>query len=294
MTRLAGLELGGTNANVILGQGTEIEQCVRIDVTDARETLAKVAAQLGKWNDERPVDALGIASFGPVGVRPEGCDYGRILKTPKPGWAGADVLDTLSAAIEGPTAIHTDVTAAALAEGRWGAAKGCSDHIYITVGTGVGVGIIAGGEPVVGQLHPEAGHVRVRRTPNDRFSGSCPFHGDCLEGLASGSAIEARTGRKGADLSDDDPVWEFVIDALADASANLLLTLASQRIVFGGGVMNSRPWLVDAIAKRSAERLNGYLPFVTDRAPLFAAALGDNAGPRGALLLAEEALCGNR
>jgi fructokinase len=292
MTRLAGVELGGTKAIVSLGRGTEIEQRVRIEVADAGSTLGLIADQLAAWNREDPIEALGIASFGPVGVTPGRADYGKVLNTPKPDWAGANLLDALAPAIEGPISLHTDVTAAALAEGRWGAAQGCADYCYMTVGTGIGIGIVVGGRPVTGMLHPEGGHIRVPRSPGDSFPGSCPFHGDCLEGIASGSAIAARTDGKGKDVPDDDPVWPFVIDAIAEGCATLFLTLASERIVLGGGVTNSRPFLVDAVATRCAELLDGYLPFIADRAPIEAAALGQNAGPRGSLLLAESALAG--
>ena len=290
MTRLAGLELGGTNTIVVLGDGTQIADRIRFETRDAGSTLERVREQLDIWNEEAPIEALGIASFGPVEVRPQAKFYGQVLSTPKPGWSGADLVGALASAIDGPIAIHTDVTAAALAEGRWGAARDCADHVYVTVGTGIGVGIIVRGEPVVGQLHPEAGHMRVPRSQGDGFAGTCPFHGDCLEGLAAGPAIEGRSGMAGKEVSDDHPLWPCVIDPLAEAAANLFLTLASERIVFGGGVINARPWLVDAIAGRCAAKLDGYLPYIEDRAPIFAAELKDDAGPRGALLLAEEAL----
>ena len=265
---------------------------MRIEVSDAQSTLGPIAAQLAAWNQEQPIAALGIASFGPIGVTPGRPDYGQLLTTPKPGWSGTNLLDTLGQTTDGPVALHTDVTAAALAEGRWGAAQGCTDFCYMTVGTGIGIGIVVGGRPVTGMLHPEGGHIRIPRSPGDSFPGSCPFHGDCLEGIASGSAIAARTGGKGEEVSDDDPVWTFVIDGIAEGCATLFLMLASERIVLGGGVINSRPFLVDAVAKRCAELLDGYLPFIGDRAPVEIAALGQDAGPRGSLLLAESALAG--
>lgn len=290
MSRLAGLELGGTNAVVVLGHGTNIVDRVRFAVTTPDETLALVEDQLETWRQSGPLDALGIASFGPVGTRLDLPTYGRIIRTPKPGWDGADLLGKLAPLIDGPSSVQTDVTAAALAEGRWGAARGCSDHAYMTVGTGVGVGIVAGGRPLTGVLHPEGGHIGIRRRRGDDFAGSCPFHGDCLEGLISGTAIAARTGRGGESLRDDDPIWTEVVDSLAEACATFLMTLACEKIVLGGGVINRRHWLVDAAAERCACKLASYLPFVTDRAPLFAAKLGDNAGPRGALLIAEALL----
>jgi fructokinase len=293
MTRLAGVELGGTKAMVVLGEGTDIVERVRFEVSEGAATLAPIVAQLADWNRKRRIDALGIASFGPLGVTPGQPGYGRISDTtPKPGWAGTDLIEALRKAVEAPTAIHTDVTAAALAEGRWGSARGCRDYCYATIGTGIGIGIIAGGQPIRAALHPEAGHIRVRRSPGDSFPGSCPFHGDCVEGIASGSALDARTGRGGKALADDDPIWTFVIDAIAECCATLFLTLASERIILGGGVTNERRFLPDAVALRCAELLDGFLPYIQDRAPIEAAALGQDAGPRGSLLLAESALAG--
>lgn len=288
--RLAGVELGGTKAVAVLGHGTEIIDQMRVHVTDASETLAAVSAQLGRWRAEAPIEALGIASFGPIRIDPKAADYGHMQSTPKPGWRGADVLGELQRSLACPAAIHTDVTAAAFAEGRFGASRGCTDHVYMTIGTGIGIGIISGGRPVIGQLHPEGGHVSVRRMAGDSFPGNCRFHGDCFEGLASGPAIGARAGRAGDRLDDEDPAWPPVIDAIAEACANLFLNLACQRIVIGGGVINDRPWIVDAVSVSSARKLGGYLPFVSDRAPVVAAELGADAGPRGALLLAEQAL----
>ena len=288
MTRLAGIELGGTKVIAVLGQGTTIVERVERPLETPNETLAEFRDLIARWHATAPIDALGIASFGPISLDPARADYGRLLRTPKPGWSGVDIVGGV--AFDGPTVLHTDVTAAALAEGRFGAAKACDDFAYMTVGTGIGVGIVANRAPLAGQLHPEAGHIRCARVAGDTFPGTCPFHHDCLEGLASGPAIAARAGRPGAELADDDPVWPFVIDALAQGCATLLLTLSSQRIVLGGGVINRRPWLVEAIARRCAEQLGGYLPFVTDRAPLYPAALGDDAGPTGALILAEGAL----
>lgn len=274
----------------VLGRGTEIVEQTRIHVTDAKTTLAAVAVQLARWHGEAPIEALGIASFGPITIDPGSPGYGRMLANPKPGWEGADVVGELRGPLGCPTVLHTDVTAAAFAEGRFGAAKGCTDHIYMTIGTGIGIGIISGGRPIIGQLHPEGGHVSIRRMSGDTFAGICRFHGDCFEGLASGPAIAARAGRPGDQLGDADPAWPPVVDAIAEACANLLLNLASQRIVIGGGVINQRPWIIDAVSAGAAAKIGGYLPFVGDRAPIVAAKLGAEAGPRGALLLAQQAL----
>lgn len=290
MTRLAGLELGGTNANLVLGTPKQIVERIRLPVTDGADTLARVAKQFLEWHAVEPIEALGIASFGPLQLDSGQADYGHVVATVKPGWDGADVLGTLQRALDCPAKIHTDVTGAALAEGAFGAAIGCQDFVYITVGTGIGMGIIVGGKPVVASLHPEAGHLRVRRMEGDSFGGVCSYHEDCLEGLASGPAITARAREPGDEVSDDSPVWQPVIDALAEGCSSLFLTLASERVVLGGGVINQRHWLVEDIAFRTAEKLGGYLPYVGERAPIVAAALGADAGQRGALILAEEAL----
>ncbi len=281
--RLAGVELGGTNAVMVLGAGTRIVERHRLKSTSPDETLGAIADKLREW---RP-DALGIASFGPVRLDPSASDYGTILQTPKPGWSGAAVRRQLAAAIEGPVAIQTDVVGAALAEGRFGAARDCRDFVYITIGTGIGVGIIANDQPVLGTLHPEGGHLRIRRLGADSFSGVCVFHGDCLEGLCSGPALGARFGDALA-ASDGDSRWEYVVDALAEACATLRLLLATERIVFGGGVMAGRPWLAERIAATVDSKIGNYLP-TAPRDWIRVAGLGTDAGPTGALILAEQA-----
>ncbi len=280
---IAGVELGGTKSIIVLQRDGVIAERARIATTTPEETLGLVAAQLAAWR----FDALGIASFGPIEIDPSSPRFGQILATPKPGWSGTNLIERLGG--DGPVALSTDVIAAALAEAETGAALGCRDLCYITVGTGIGVGVIARGTPLTGRLHPEAGHMRVARVPGDDFVGTCSFHHDCLEGLASGPAIAARAGRAAGDVSDNDPVWRFVVDALAQGCANLLLTLSSETIVLGGGVIVQRPWLVPAIEARMKALLADYLPDVgSDMLRL--AKLGDDAGPIGALLLARDAI----
>jgi fructokinase len=281
--RLAGVELGGTNAVLVLGQGTSIVARQRFDVAGPDETLAAIAGQLRAWRPQ----ALGIASFGPISLDPKAASYGSILATTKPGWSGTPILARLAAAVDGPAFIHTDVVGAALAEGRFGAARDCRDFVYITIGTGIGFGIIANGQPVLGTLHPEGGHLHVRRLPDDDFAGVCPFHGDCLEGLCSGPALGARFGNALV-ASDDDPRWDAVVDALAEACASLRLLLATQKIIFGGGVIAGRPWLPSRIAAAVEAKVGAYLPAAADESITFAA-LGTDAGPTGALILAEQA-----
>ncbi len=288
--RLAGVELGGTNAIVVIANGDKITERKRFPVTDADETLALVRGQLDQWNAQAPLKALGIACFGPLGIIPNHADHGRMLLTPKPGWTGANVLRALSGGIEGPATIDLDVNAAALGEGTLGAAAGSRDFAYITVGTGVGIGFVSDGHKVTGRMHPEAGHMRVRRPAGDASPGVCEFHGDCLAGLVSGPALAARTGLDGQNIPDDHPVWPSVIDSMAEACATLFTTLSLERIVIGGGVMVARPGVVDAISSATSVKLNGFPPGLPRPAPVMVAGLGEEAGPRGALLLALRSL----
>ncbi len=287
---LAGVELGGTKCIAVLGRGSSISAREQIPTTTPAETMARLADLLGAWRRSHDPAALGIGSFGPIRIDPAAPDYGHMLATPKPGWRGADVVGPLAAII--PThRLHTDVTAAALAEGAAGAAKGLTDFVYVTIGTGVGMGIIAGGAPITGVLHPEAGHVHVRRVPGDTFAGVCPSHGDCVEGLISGPAVAARFGDHLP--PNENPRWEPVADAIAESFAQLLLTLATARIVVGGGVGLGRPHLLARARALLPEKLGGYLPHVsaeTIDGIIVPAALGGEAGPLGTLALAERAL----
>lgn len=286
---VAGIELGGTKVCLVLGRGTAILDRARIATANPDDTLAATVDQLARWQPQ----ALGIGSFGPIALHPESPAFGRMLDTPKPGWAGIDVLRRLGSSFGSRVAIHTDVTAAALAEGVGGAAKGLTDYVYMTVGTGIGMGVIAGGLPLVGVMHPEAGHMRIPRVNGDDFGGACSFHGDCLEGLAAGPAIARRMGCPGHAVGESDPRWMFVADALAQACANLFLTLLTERIVLGGGVGVGQLHLLPEIRRRTAVLLAGYLPGfspeeMTQR--IVPAALGEDAGPLGTLELARIAL----
>ncbi len=290
---LAGIELGGTKAIAVLARGRTIVARESFPTTaDPAATLAAVVAVIGGWHAQAPLAAIGIASFGPVALDPQSPGYGEILDTPKPGWAGFDVVGSVRQAIDVPLAIDTDVNAAALAEGQWGGSQGCRVHAYVTIGTGVGGGIVVDGQPVHGFLHPEIGHMRVPRVAGDAFAGACPFHGDCVEGLVAGPALAARTGLAGADIADDHPVWSNVAQELGDFFANMLVSFAPERIALGGSVVLGRPSLLPAIQAVVARRLAGYLPAqdVAPEARIALALLGADAGPLGAIALAERAL----
>jgi fructokinase len=288
---IAGLELGGTKCVAILAEGPQriAEQAV-VPTTTPAETLGALEAVLDDWR----FDAVGIAAFGPLDLQRDSARYGNLAATPKPGWAGTPLLSRVTARYGVPSGIQTDVEGAALAEGRWGAAQGLSDHVYITIGTGVGIGVIAQSRPLGGTMHGEAGHMRLPRRRDDAFAGVCPFHGDCLEGLVSGPAIGARTGLPGAEVGDDHPVWADVTAELAAALHNLVLTLAPARISIGGGVFAQRPTLFPPLRAALTTSLAGYgttdqwVTTVDER--VGPPGLGDRAGPLGAIAVGLDAL----
>jgi len=227
------------------------------------------------------VAALGIGSFGPIDR-----DSGRITSTPKLAWRGYELAGVLGNALQVPVRFDTDVNAAALAEARWGAGRGLTDLVYLTVGTGIGGGALANSRLLQGTPHTEMGHVRVPHDwERDPFPGCCPYHGDCLEGLAAGPALEARWGAAPESLPPEHPAWRLEAHYLGLAVANVACTLAPQRILLGGGVMQQAQ-LFDLIRAEVEALLNGYAP-----APeLLPPQLGARAGVLGALILAEEAI----
>lgn len=252
---IAGIELGGTKCVALLATGPgDVRDRVTIPTTDPETTLAAIEAVLDRWR----FDAIGVASFGPLGLDPARADFGSITATTKPGWSGTNLAGRLAARYGKPLAIQTDVNGAVLAEGRWGAARGMVAHAYITVGTGVGVGLIAGGRPVMGWAHGEAGHMRVPRAAGDTYPGWCRFHGDCLEGLIAGPALAERFGMPGKQLPDDGPQWGLFVHDLAAMLHNLIVTAAPERIAIGGGVMASRDYLFPRLRARLVESLGGY------------------------------------
>ena len=291
-TLLAGVELGGTKCICILGTGPDdIRARVTVPTLDPDTTLDSIAAVVQKWREQPgPPVALGVASFGPIDLRRDSPTYGCMGATPKRGWANADIAGYFTRRFALPVGITTDVIGAALAEGRWGDAQGLSDYAYITVGTGIGAGLIVAGQSVFGCHHPEVGHARIVRARGDTWPGNCPFHGDCIEGLASGPAIEARSGKPAGSLESDSPVWETVVHALAQLNHLLVVTAAPQRILIGGGVMGAQPHLFPRIRRAVLESLNGYLhiPQVLNDIDRFIAppGLGTLAGPLGALAIA--------
>jgi len=291
MPLYAGVELGGTKCVCTLARGhQEILEQITVPTTAPDETLAAIERVLLEWQDNEPVDALGIGSFGPIDLDRDSSTYGRITTTPKPGWAGTDVAMRLRRALSVPIGFDTDVNGAALAEAKWGAGQGLRDLAYVTVGTGVGVGLVGDGKPVHGLGHPEAGHIRIARMPGDNWPGSCPFHGDCVEGLASGPAIKARLGVEHLhDFSSDHPVLETVAWALAQLCHALVCTAAPSTILIGGGVVTGQPHLIDRTGQLLVESLASYISLPAGRPYVQAPGLGVQAGPLGSIALAMEA-----
>ncbi|MBC9033427.1 ROK family protein [Sphingomonas sp. JC676] len=288
---IAGLELGGTKCVAILATGPDdVRARETVHTTDPVTTLAAIEAVLGGWQ----FDAIGIASFGPLELNPAMLDFGSITATTKPGWTGTDLVNRLKARFARPLAFQTDVNGAAIAEGRWGAAQGMTTHAYITIGTGVGVGLVAGGRPVQGVAHGEAGHMRVPRLAGDTYPGWCRFHGDCVEGLISGPALAERFGYPGQELPDDGPQWDLFVHDLGGLLHNLVATAAPERIAIGGGVIAARDYLFPKLRTRLAESLGGYGSLIAyadelDRR-LGPPGLGTMAGPLGAIAMGLEAL----
>jgi fructokinase len=287
---LAGVELGGTKCVCTLaaGPGAIVDQRV-IPTTTPEETLPAIVATLREWHDAHGFEAIGIASFGPLSLNPADSRFGRILATNKPGWRDADIVAAITQPFDRPFALDTDVNGAALAEMRWGCAQGLQDFAYVTVGTGIGVGLIVHGQPTRGIGHSEVGHIRVPRLPGDTVASACRYHDDCVEGLASGSALVARLDGRAIDtLAPDDPVWAPIVAALAAMAHALIATTGPWRIAIGGGVVTRQPHLLEQIQAELERSLAGYMA-LPDGPIIVAPALGDLAGPLGSIALALEA-----
>lgn len=293
---LAGIEAGGTKFICALGRadGTLVE-CTRIATRDPHTTIAGALAffTAAAKTHGKPV-ALGIASFGPVELDVGSPTYGHLLRTPKPGWNGTDMVTPFAQALGIPLAIDTDVNAAALAECALGAGVGLDALAYVTVGTGIGGGVVSRGAPLHGLLHPELGHLRPRRHPLDNgFAGICPYHGDCFEGLASGPAIVARIGCELGDAPPDHAIWDIEADYLGQLCALLVLAVSPRRIVLGGGVMQHAR-LFPALRAYAQHWLGGYVarPEVEARIDAYITppGLGQHSGILGALVMAADCL----
>lgn len=280
------LEAGGTKMVLAVGnENGEILEQISIPTETPSVTVKKIV----DYFKEKNIEALGIGSFGPVDLDRSSATYGYITSTPKLAWANYDLVGNIKKELNIPIGFDTDVNASALGEATWGSMKGLSSGIYITIGTGVGVGVYMNGGLLHGMLHPEAGHILLNRHPEDTFEGVCPFHPNCLEGLASGPSIEKRWNKKAYELTDRREVWEMEAYYIAEGLVNYILTLAPHKIVLGGGVMHQEQ-LFPLIRQKTAELLNGYvktkqLDNLDDY--IVPAALKDDQGIMGCIQLAK-------
>lgn len=290
--RYGGIEAGGTKwVCAVTDSPGQLAETETFATTSPAETMSRA---IGFFRANGPVDAVGVGAFGPLDLHPSSPTWGSITTTPKAGWADTGLVPTLQEGLGVPVALDTDVNAAALGEWRWGAAAGLDTFCYITVGTGIGGGAIMNSHLVHGLLHPEFGHMRI---PHDRvrdpFAGNCPFHGDCLEGLASGVAIQRRWGQTAEELTDP-AAWEIEAGYLALALVNVICVMSPQRIVVGGGVAK-QPVLLPLARRQLSDLLGGYLNAPELRQPekldsyVVAPRLGASSGVIGALEMARDA-----
>ena len=283
---LGAIEAGGTKFVCAVGDETgKIIERIQIPTTVPEETIPRVIDFFKKY----PVKAIGIGSFGPIDINPESERYGCITSAPKPGWRNYHFVQTFKEAFDIPIGFNTDVNAAALGEATFGAAKGLDSCLYITVGTGIGAGAVVQGKLLQGLSHPEMGHILVRHHPNDRYQGNCPYHRDCLEGLAAGPAIEERWGDKGFNLSDRPEVWDLEGFYIAQALMQYFLILSPRKIILGGGVMNQNQ-VFPSIYKYLKELVSDYVSLPELRDYILSPGLGHASGITGALILAHQKL----
>ncbi|WP_042166357.1 ROK family protein [Paenibacillus gorillae] len=290
--RIGAIEAGGTK--FVCGIGNEegvIEDRVSFPTESPESTMANVIA----YCEGKGVEAIGIGTFGPIDIDKASPTYGHVTTTPKPGWSGFDFLGTMKRNFDVPFGWDTDVNAAAFGEATWGAAKGLDSCVYYTVGTGVGVGVYSEGKLVHGLVHPEGGHVLTRRHADDDYEGFCPYHGDCLEGMAAGPALEKRWKVKGSELAVDHPAWALEAYYLGQAVSNVILMLSPKKVILGGGVMHQLQ-LFPMIREEVRKQLNGYVSAkeIVSGLDSFIVppGLGDNAGLSGSLALGLAALQG--
>jgi fructokinase len=282
VTTYGAVEMGGTKTDMTVGTSfADMADPHRVPTSDPETTLGEIVS----FFDGSEVSAVGVASFGPMQLDRASSRYGTVLFTPKPGWSGVAIHERLSSGLGLPVALDTDVNGAAVGEGEWGAARGMDHHVYVTVGTGIGAGIVVAGRVIGGGRHPEMGHIVVSRHPEDRHEGSCPYHGECLEGMASGPALQARFGHPET-WAGNQAVVDLAVHYLAQGMVDLVYTVAPERIVVGGGV-SKLPGLHDRLRERVGTLLGGY-PETPDLDLLISKpGLGDRSGLAGALLLAE-------
>ncbi len=288
---LGALEAGGTK--MVLAVGSEKGEIFE-QISLPTETPSITVTKMIEYFQGKKIEALGIGCFGPIDLDRSSGTYGYITSTPKLAWVDYDMVGSMKKALGIPVGFDTDVNASALGEATWGSMKGLPSGIYITIGTGVGVGVYMNGSLLHGMLHPEAGHILMAKHPQDTFKGTCPYHPNCFEGLASGPAIEKRWGKKAFELQDQPEVWEMEAFYIAQGLVDYILTLAPHRIVLGGGVMHQEQ-LFPLIRSQVKKLLNGYVKTPQLENPdtyIVPASLQGNQGIMGCLQLARLELDG--
>lgn len=280
------IEAGGTKFNcAIVDQNRQVRASQRIPTTTPDETLSSCVDFFTTQREQFPFNDLGLACFGPLDLNPGSATWGYITATPKPHWSNTPVCGYLSDALNCKVAIDTDVNAAALAEHLWGAGQQCATVVYVTIGTGVGAGIVIDGKPVHGLIHPEAGHMIIGEI--DGVKGVCPFHGSCVEGLASGYAMAQIWQQPAETLEDEHRAWDIQAKVLAIFCHNLLVSYSPQKIILGGGVMQ-KPGLLNKVIAQTEASLNGYLTLPGNNRfndLICLPGLSDQSGLMGALAL---------
>lgn len=290
---LAGIEAGGTKFNCIIARDPQnILVEAQFPTTTPDQTIPKVCAFFCEQAASKRVhlSRIGLGCFGPLDLNPASPTFGSITSTPKLAWRNTPVLTMVRDALNIPVVIDTDVNAAAIGEGLWGAARGLDDFIYLTIGTGIGGGVVAHGKPVHGLVHPELGHIVVQHDRmKDPYEGFCPYHHDCLEGLAAGPAIQYRWHTPAESLPVDHPAWDLEAEYIAQALQSFVLTLSPERIILGGGVMN-HPGLIEKVRILTRTKLNRYVdsPAIEDGIDQYIVLpqLGNRAGVLGSVALA--------
>lgn len=282
---LGALEAGGTKmvCAIVEDTGKVLDRYV-LPNTLQEEVIPKMV----DYFRGNKIQALGIGSFGPLDLNKNSENYGTITRTPKPGWDYVNFYKTFKDELGISVAIDTDVNVAVYGEVCLGTAKALESAIYITIGTGIGVGVYINGGLLHGLCHPEAGHIKLPRHPEDNYEGCCRFHKDCFEGMASGPALEKRWGKPGRELYDNLKVWELEAHYISEALFSYILTYAPQRIILGGGVMH-KPDLLHLVRENVVRLIDGYVDFAPET--IVVPALGDNVGVVGAALLGKTLLC---
>ncbi len=294
MTLYGGLEAGGTKFVCAIAAGPDdIRDEIRFPTTTPDETIGQALDFFRMHHEREQLRAVGIASFGPVDPNPASSTWGYITTTPKPGWHNTDVAGPLARALGIPIGFDTDVNGAALGEHRWGAGMGIDNLVYLTVGTGLGGGALVNGKLLHGMMHPEMGHMLLRRDPErDPYAGHCPYHGDCFEGLVCGPALNDRWQQDARQLPPDHEAWKLEAHYLALGLVNIITVLSPQRIILGGGIMDQEQ-LFPLVRANVQTLLNGYIqtPEILEEidAYIVAPGLGNMAGVLGAVALAQDA-----